>query len=61
MIGKMWVYQWGSKRELVETYRYLKELYPGLLTGKVYAREGRFGVTERKTLPANTWVFQIKE
>lgn len=57
--GKMWVQQWGTRRELVETYRYLKELYPEeKFSGEVYAREGMFGVREDKTLPRNTWLFE---
>ena len=57
----MWAYNWGTRRELLDVYRYLKELYPSTLTGVVYAREGMFGVREWKSLPPKTWLFETEE
>ncbi len=57
--GKMWVYQWGSRRELVDVYHYLKEKYP--LTGVVYGKRPIFGVVEEKTIQPGCWLFETEE
>lgn len=57
--GKMWAYSWGTRRELLDVYRYLKEFYP--LTGVVYGRKGMFGVREDKSLPHKVWLWEVKD
>jgi len=61
LTGKVWQYQWGTRRELVETWHYLQELYPGMLSGEVYGRAKIFGVIEDKNVPPSTWLFELRE
>ena len=44
---------------MIDTWHYLRELYPGMLSGEVYGREGMFGVIEDKTVPPGTWLFSM--
>ena len=55
----MWQWAWGSRRELVETYYYLRELRP--ITRVIYSREGSLGVREDKSLPNGVWLFVTEE
>ena len=57
--GKMWQYTWGSRRELVDVYHYLKEKYP--LTGVVYGKRPMFGIREDRSLPPGVWLFETEE
>jgi len=57
--GIMWAYQWGSRRELVEVYYYLREFHA--LSRTIYAREGSLGVQEDKSLPDGVWLFITEE
>ena len=54
--GIMWQYQWGSRRELVEVYYYLREFHA--LSRNVYAKEWIFGVREDRSLPPGVWLFE---
>lgn len=57
LTGKMWQFQHGTRKELINVYYYLKGTYP--LTGEVYARHGSFGVREDKSLQEGVWLFAV--
>jgi hypothetical protein len=59
LVGVMWQYRWGSRRELRDTYRELRQFHN--LTGTCYGREGMFGVREDRSLPPGTWLFETEE
>ena len=61
LTGKMYSFQKGTREELIRVWHYLRELYPGMLLGEVYGREGMFGVREDKTVPPGTWLFSLVE
>ena len=54
----MWQYKWGSRRELVETYRELRLKFA--LSGEVYGRNKIFGVTEDKSIQEGVWLFEFR-
>ena len=61
LTGKMFSFEKGTREELIRVWHYLREEYPGMLSGEVYGREGMFGVIEDKTVPPGVWLFSLKE
>ena len=59
--GKMYSFEKGTREELIRVWHYLREEYPGMLSGEVYGRAKIFGVIEDKTVPPGTWLFSLRE
>ena len=71
LTGRVYQFKWGTRRELIDTWRHMNELYPDELSGKVYGSRPMkfelsdygepFGVKEEKTIQPGTWLFALKE
>jgi hypothetical protein len=69
--GRVFQFRWGTRRELLDTWRHMAELYPGELTGLVYGRRPMgfeladygepFGVKEDSSLQEGVWLFETTE
>ena len=61
LVGILWVYQWGSRRELRDVYHYLKETRGDIFTGEVYAQEASFGIREDKSVLKHAWMYETTQ
>jgi len=60
LTGRAYQYQWGSKRELSDTWRYMKDTYGDIFTGEVYASQHMRGVKWDKSVAPGVWMFEVK-
>ena len=67
--GRVFQFKWGTRRELLDTWHHMNELYPNKLTGNVYGKRpiefalsdfgSPKGVLEDSSLQSGVWLFEV--